>query len=106
MSSNRAKVLLLVHPGAAKSEVVNFTDGTWQVRVAAPPVKGKANKELCAFLGKALGVSKTSITIVSGYTSRRKVLTINGLSQEEVSRRLSIKLSSAGDDATSKTRHQ
>ncbi len=88
MSSNQAKVALLVHAGAAKSEVVNFTDGTWQVRVAAPPVKGKANKELVAFLSKVLRVSKTSITIVNGYTSRRQVLTIDGLSQDEVAKRL------------------
>ncbi len=106
MSSNQAKVLLLVQPGAARSEVVDFTDGAWRIRVAAPPVKGKANKELIAFLSQALGVSKASINIVGGFTSRRKVLTIDGLSQDEVSKRLSPKPSSAGDAATSRQRRQ
>ncbi len=73
MPSNQAKILLLVHPGAAKNEVVSFADGVWQVRVAAPPVKGKANKELIAFLSKVLGVSKGSVTIIKGHTGRRKV---------------------------------
>ncbi len=99
---------MLVHAGAAKSEVVNFTDGTWQVRVAAPPVKGKANKELIAFLSKVLGVSKTRVTIVNGFATRRKVLTIDGLSQEEISKRLSlsVKPPSAGDAKNRLSRQQ
>ncbi len=106
MSSN-TKVSLLVQPGAARSEVVDFTDGAWRIRVAAPPVKGKANKELIALLSQALGVSKASITIASGFTSRRKVLTIDGLSQDEVLKRLSPKpSSSSGGDATSRPPRQ
>ena len=73
---------LRVHPNASRNEVTGFTDGVLQVRVAAPPVKGKANKELTDFLSKALGVSKCSITIVKGHTSRNKVIAIDGLSHE------------------------
>ena len=80
---------LRVQPNAGRSEVVGFTDGVLQVRVAAPPVKGKANKELTNLLSKALGVSQSSLTIVKGHTSRNKVMAIAGLSQADIIHRLS-----------------
>jgi uncharacterized protein (TIGR00251 family) len=78
-----------VHPGARQNELAGFTDGVLQVKVAAPPVKGKANRELTTFLSQALGVSRSSLTIVKGHTSRNKVIAVDGLSQEEIFRRLS-----------------
>ena len=86
-----------VHPNAARSEVIGFTDEVLQVKVAAPPVKGKANKELIAFLSKALGVSKGSITLVKGQTSRNKVIAIDVLNTGDIIKRLSPKPSSSGD---------
>ncbi len=106
MSGKQARILLLVHPGAARNEVVNFADGSWQVRVAAPPVKGKANRELVAFLSQELGVSKGSITIISGHARRRKSLTIAGLTQDEVIKRLSPRPSSGGATTSSRPRPQ
>ena len=91
---------LRVHPNAAANELVGFIDGSLRVKVAAPPVKGKANKELIAFLSKVLGVNKDSLTIVTGHTSRNKVIAIAGLSQTDISQRLSLKLSSSGDATT------
>ena len=85
-----------MHPNAGKNEVVGFTDGVLQVRVSAPPVKGKANRELIAFLSQALGLSKSSLSIVKGHTSRNKVVAIDGLSQKDIINRLSIKPSSGG----------
>jgi len=94
---------LRVHPNAARNEVVGFTNGVLQVRVAAPPVKGKANRELMAFLGKALGIGKDSLTIVKGHTSRNKVIAIEGLSQADIMIQLSPKPSSSSSgDATSR----
>ena len=88
MSGNEAKISLLVHPNAARSEVIDFTGGVLEVRIAAPPVKGKANKELIAFLSRTLGVGKSTLTIVKGHTSRRKIIAIEGFSQEDVMKRL------------------
>jgi uncharacterized protein (TIGR00251 family) len=80
---------LRVYPNAGRSEVTGFTDGVLHIRLAAPPVKGKANKELTAFLSQALGVSQSSLNIVKGHTSRNKVMAIAGLSLEEIINRLS-----------------
>lgn len=97
---------LRVHPNVAQSKVIGFSDGVLQVRAAAPPAKGKANKELIALLSQVLGVSKGALNISKGHTSRSKVITIDGLSQEEVIRRLSPKPVSSSGNATSKVCHQ
>lgn len=89
MSGSEAKISLRVHPSAARSEVVGFTDGVWRVRVAAPPVKDKANRELITFLSQQLGVNKGTLTIIKGHTSRSKVIAVEGLNQEDVVKRLS-----------------
>ena len=83
-----ASISVRVHPNAIRSEVIGFNDGVLQVRVASPPIKGKANKELIAFLSQALDIGKRGIQIVKGHTSRNKVIAIDGLTQEEVMKRL------------------
>jgi len=85
----KAEISVRVHPNSARNEVVGITDGVWQMRVSAPPVKGKANKELIAFLSRLLGVGKSRIGIIRGHTARNKVITISGLSQKDIVKRLS-----------------
>ena len=62
-----------------------------RVRIAAPPVRGKANRELLSFLSQLLGVSQSSLAIIRGHTSRNKTVAVSGLSQEEILRRLLLK---------------
>ena len=95
MSSAKVEISLRVRPNAARSQVLGFTDGILRVKVAAPPVKGKANKELIAFLSQLLGIGKSSLAILKGHASRNKVITIDGLRQEDIMKRLSP--SSSGD---------
>ena len=78
-----------VHPNATRNEVAGFSDGVWQVKVSAPPVNGKANRELITFLSEVLGVSKSSLSIAKGHTSRNKVIAVEGLNEEEIMKRLS-----------------
>jgi len=82
-------VSVRVYPSANKNEVAGFSDGVWLVRVSAPPVKGKANKELISFLSKVLGVGKSSVSIAQGHTSRSKLIAVDGLTQQEIMKRLS-----------------
>jgi len=91
MTESEARISLRVYPGAARSEVVDFSSGVWRVRVAAPPVKGKANRELIALLSRLLALDKRAITIISGHTSRNKVVAVAGLTQPEVIERLQSK---------------
>ena len=86
---SEAKISLRVYPNATRNELVGFVDGVWRVRISAPPIKGKANRELIAFLSQLLGVSQGTLTILKGHTTRNKVVAIEGLSQEEVTKRLS-----------------
>ena len=51
-------------------------------------MKGKANEELISFLAEALGIKRGQIALEKGATGRRKVVAIEGLSAEEVQRRL------------------
>lgn len=82
-------ISLRVHPNATRSEVAGFADGVLHVRVAAPPVKGKANKELIDLLSQLLDVTKSHIAITKGHTAKNKVVIVDGLSYEEVVKRLS-----------------
>jgi hypothetical protein len=82
-------IRIRVHPGASRNEITGMTDDVLQVRIAAPPVKGKANYELIDFLSHTLGVSKSLISIVKGQTSRNKIIAIAGLSHDDITTRLS-----------------
>jgi len=89
MAWNEAKISLRVYPNATRSEVIGFTDGVLRVKVAAPPVMGKANRELITLLSRVLGISKNNLTIIKGQNSRSKVIDIEGLSEEDIIERLS-----------------
>ena len=94
---NEVKISLRVYPNASRNEMLGFTDGVLRVKISAPPIKGKANRELITFLSRLLGVSKDSVNIMRGHTTRNKVVAIDGLSREEVMKRLLLKLFSSGD---------
>jgi uncharacterized protein (TIGR00251 family) len=81
------RISIQVHPGAKKNEILRLENGVWHMKIAAPPVEGKANKELIEFLSEALGVSKSRITIEKGTTSRKKLIVVEGLAEAEVMER-------------------
>ena len=89
MTSGQVLLSVRVQPNAVRSEVAGFADGVLGVRVAAPPTRGKANRELVALLSRSLGIGKSRINIIRGHTARNKLIAIEGLSQEEISERLS-----------------
>ena len=80
----KARISIKVYPNADRNEIVSLTNGILRVRVSAPPVKGKANKELIGFLSRLLGISKGGISIIKGHTNRNKLIAIDGLSQDLV----------------------
>jgi uncharacterized protein (TIGR00251 family) len=67
---------LHVQPGARRTEVAGVHGDALKIRLAAPPVDGKANAELRRFLAAAFGVPPTRVTLVRGETSRQKIVRV------------------------------
>lgn len=72
-------LLLFCHlqPGASRDEFAGLHGDRLKLRIAAPPVEGKANARLIAFVAEAFGVARQSVSLVSGDTGRRKTVRIN-----------------------------
>jgi uncharacterized protein len=70
-----------VAPRSSRSEIVGEHNGSLRVRLAAPPVDGAANDELIRVLAKTFKVSRSSVTILSGHSSRLKQVSIEGVSE-------------------------
>jgi uncharacterized protein (TIGR00251 family) len=79
-----------VQPRARRNAVTGELDGALKLALTAPPVEGKANEACVEFLAKFLKVPRSSVTIASGLTSRRKVVRVAGLSAKELRQRLGM----------------
>jgi uncharacterized protein (TIGR00251 family) len=92
MSNNQTKVPVKVTPNAARNEVLGLQNGVWRIKIAAPPDKGKANKELIVYLSELLDLKKDDLGVIRGHASRDKVVAVEGLSQAEIEQRLTTKM--------------
>lgn len=75
-------------PRASRDAIGAVKDGTLAVRVTAPPVDGATNAALIKLLAKHLRVPKSALRIASGDTSRQKVVEVEGVTAEELHKRL------------------
>lgn len=84
------KITLTLHiqPGAKKTEVAGLYGDALKIRLAAPPVDGKANAALIGFVADRLALAKSAVTLKSGQTSRRKVLEVSAAPADAVQRLL------------------
>ncbi|MBI5654302.1 DUF167 domain-containing protein [Candidatus Uhrbacteria bacterium] len=71
-----AKISIRVIPNASKTEVAGKEGATWKIRLAAPPVDGKANGALIKFLSDVLDIPKSSIEVLKGHSSKQKIVEI------------------------------
>ena len=85
-----ARLYIRVTPNASRNEVTRYNDGVLYIRIAAPQDKGRANKELLAYLSQRLDINKSSVRLIRGHTSRNKVIAVNGLEEPEIIRRISV----------------
>ena len=88
----RARITVRVQPRARATRVAGRMENAYRLQVAAPPVDGKANDACIAFLAELAGVAKSHVRIVSGLTSRMKVVEIEGIGQQELERKLTSSL--------------
>ncbi|MFA6429627.1 MAG: DUF167 domain-containing protein [Patescibacteria group bacterium] len=70
-------------PSASQDEIVGWVGSAIKIRIAAPPVDGKANAELLRFLAKRVGLAQSDLAIVGGQTSKHKRIEIP-LAEEDV----------------------
>jgi uncharacterized protein (TIGR00251 family) len=89
-TSSGATFTVKVQPRARRNAVTGELDGALKLALTAPPVEGKANEACVEFLAKFLKVPRSSVTIASGLTSRRKVVRVAGLSAKELRQRLGM----------------
>ena len=66
-----------VMPNAKRTEVDGLHDGALRVRLATPPIEGRANEALIAWLAKSLGVPRRALALAHGAAGRRKTIAID-----------------------------
>ena len=71
-------------PKAARSQIKGERNGALAVALAAPPIEGRANKELIKFLAKTLAIPPSRISILRGEKGRNKVVFIEGIKKEDL----------------------
>jgi uncharacterized protein len=79
-----ARITVKVHPRARRSAITGRLGEAYKLDLAAPPADGKANEECIRFFSDRLGVARSQVRIVTGLTSRRKVIEIEGIAQDSV----------------------
>jgi uncharacterized protein len=70
------KLTIRVKPNSRKNEVKLAEDGTLTISVSAPPREGKANQKIVELLSEYLKKPKSSISIVSGFKGKTKIVEI------------------------------
>ena len=90
MVAPTTRLRLRVAPGASAPGVVGRHGDSWKVRVAAAPERGRANDAVLELLAETLAVPRASVTLVSGGSSRNKVVELNGITLDEIERRLAM----------------
>jgi len=71
-------------PNAPKTQVIGWLGEAIKVKLHAPALDGKANVALCSFLAESLCLPRSSIRLLKGETSRKKLVEISGLTREQV----------------------
>ncbi len=89
-TSDRATFAVKVHPRAKKNSITGELGDALKLSLTSPPAEGRANEACIEFFTKLLKVPRSSVTIASGQTSRRKVIRVSGLSADEVRRRIGM----------------
>ena len=79
-----------LQPKATRNEIVEERDGALIVRVAAPPVEGRANDALCKLLAKRAGVARGRVSVVRGAGARDKVVRVEGVTLDALRRSLGL----------------
>jgi uncharacterized protein (TIGR00251 family) len=83
---------LKIQPRSSRNQIVGMHDTALKIKLTAPPVDGAANKACREFLAKQFNIAKMSVVLVSGKTSRHKVVLLKGLGWQRADQVLSVLL--------------
>ena len=81
-------------PNSSFSKIVDYTDEYVRIKISAPPIENRANKELIEFCSDLFDVNKSKLSIVSGEKSKIKKVLIKGAKNEEITQKLMFVLNS------------
>lgn len=79
-----------MQPGAKRTEIAGFYRNCLKLKINAPPTEGQANKDLLKFLAARLNQAPSKLAIVKGQTSREKLIKIEGITLEEIAKKLQL----------------
>jgi uncharacterized protein len=85
-AKTRARITVKVQPRAKTTALGEKIGDAYKLRLAAPPVDGKANDACVRFLAGRFGVTRSAVRIVQGLSSRMKVVEIEGIDPAQVER--------------------
>jgi uncharacterized protein (TIGR00251 family) len=70
---------LCVQPRSSRNQIVGLQGSALKIKLTAPPVDGAANKLCCEFLARQLGLPRSTVELLSGETSRHKIVLLRDL---------------------------
>lgn len=82
--NNLVRLKIIVRPKAKRPGISGLHDNMIKLSVAAPPVDGKANREVIAYLADFFDLKKKEISIVAGQHSKKKICRIWRLTEEQI----------------------
>ena len=80
-------ISISIHPNSQKNRIL-ITDYSIEIYIKEPPTKGKANQALIKYLSKKLEISSSSLKILHGEKSKKKIVSISGLSKQQILERM------------------
>ena len=81
-----ATLSVRIQPRASRNGIILMEGGGLKIRLTAPPVDGAANDALVRFLADTFALPKSQVEIVTGHTSRDKIVRISGINLQEAER--------------------
>lgn len=87
-SANGVTFAVKVHPRARKNAITGVLGDALKLSLTAPPVEGKANQAVIEFFAGFFAVPRAAVSIVSGLTSRNKIVRVEGLKSQAAGQHL------------------
>jgi hypothetical protein len=89
---NGIRFSAIIQPRSPKNEISGIYNNSLKIRLTSPPIDGAANKTCVKFLAKWLGVSPSRVRIVTGLSSKNKIIEINSIVESVFRDKLTAKI--------------